>query len=222
MIPIQEQQKSKRSRKKTNPQITKPDSPKKQIAKMKSSDSNIKDSKEGIRPPKITQSSSNPRIKKPRFNPFLIKSEYLVDIQNYKIISYPKHGGFGVVNFVEEKKTGEKYAAKTSLYGAKGDEFVFVLREINILLHFQHETVVKFHGVSYKDFNGEDNITIFMKFMENGSLANLLKKERKSHFVDNTKKQIILVGIARGMMLLHKHHIIHRDLKPDNVLLDEE
>ena len=40
--------------------------------------------------------------------------------------------------------------------------------------------------------------------------------------VDNTAKQIILVGIARGMMILHQHHIIHRDLKPGNILLDND
>lgn len=38
---------------------------------------------------------------------------------------------------------------------------------------------------------------------------------------NNTKRQIILIGIARGMMILHSRHVIHRDLKPENILLDE-
>uniref|UniRef100_UPI002FDF7FEC protein kinase domain-containing protein n=1 Tax=Helicobacter typhlonius TaxID=76936 RepID=UPI002FDF7FEC len=49
------------------------------------------------------------------------------------------------------------------------------------------------------------------------------KKIRKSNGprdYDDTSKQIILAGIARGMKYLHDHNIIHRDLKPDNVLLD--
>lgn len=59
--------------------------------------------------------------------------------------------------------------------------------------------------------------------MKEGSLADLINKEMKSLCspdYDNTKKQIILVGIARGKMLLHKFHVIHRDLKAENILLD--
>ena len=64
-----------------------------------------------------------------------------------------------------------------------------------------------------------------MDYMKEGSLASLIEKELKSlcpSNYDNTKRQIILVGIARGMMLLHNKHIIHRDLKPENILLDSD
>ena len=60
-----------------------------------------------------------------------------------------------------------------------------------------------------------------MDYMKEGSLASLIEKELKSlcpSNYDNTKRQIILVGIARVMMLLHDKHIIHRDLKPENNL----
>lgn len=39
---------------------------------------------------------------------------------------------------------------------------------------------------------------------------------------DNTTRQKILIGIARGMIYLHKNYIIHRDLKPGNILLDDD
>ena len=64
-----------------------------------------------------------------------------------------------------------------------------------------------------------------MDYMKQGSLANLIEQETNSlcpSNYDNTKRQIILVGIARGMMLLHKHCVIHRDLKPENILLDSD
>lgn len=34
-------------------------------------------------------------------------------------------------------------------------------------------------------------------------------------------RQIILIRIARGMMILHEKHIFHRDLKPENILIGD-
>lgn len=46
-----------------------------------------------------------------------------------------------------------------------------------------------------------------MYYMENGSLATLIEQSRNKPDInlDNTAKQIILIGIARAMMYLHKH-----------------
>ena len=61
--------------------------------------------------------------------------------------------------------------------------------------------------------------------MKNGSLLDLtnliIKGQAPSNF-DNTKRQMILSGIARGMMILHERGVIHRDLKCANVLLDSD
>lgn len=38
---------------------------------------------------------------------------------------------------------------------------------------------------------------------------------------DNTKLQIILIGICFGMMYLHKNHILHGNLRPENIYIDD-
>lgn len=98
-------------------------------------------------------------------------------------------------------------------------------REIGIMTRMDHPTIIKFYGYSLKDFDGKDNVTLFMQLASKGSLADLLKKVQQGladDNYDNTARQKILIGIARGMMYLHQRHAIHRDLKPDNILLDED
>lgn len=75
------------------------------------------------------------------------------------------------------------------------------------------------------DFDSKKNVTIFMELAKNGSLSDFLQKVKNGLsdiLYDNTRRQIILVGIARGMMYLHQNRIIHRDLKPGNILLDDK
>ena len=151
--------------------------------------------------------------------------KYLFDISNYKLIRNINTGGFGTVNLVQNKETNKTYAAKTNLIPNKTQNKLFISREIRILIQVQHPTIIQFRGFSYVDFNGNPNITILMDYMEGGSLADMIAKEQQGLCppnYDNTKRQIILAGIARGMMILHSKHIIQRDLKPENVLLDSD
>ena len=152
--------------------------------------------------------------------------KFQIDINDYNIVHQIQSGGFGLVYEVQNKKTKLNYAAK--VLNTHSDESQYkkmINREIGIMIRCQHPTIIKFLGYSYIDFNNQKNVTIFMDLAKKGSLAELLNKSQNGlldDVIDNTTKQIILVGIARGMMILHQHHIIHRDLKPGNILLDNE
>lgn len=151
------------------------------------------------------------------------REDYLINTDDYDIVRTINHGGFGVINLVRNKKKGEQLAAKTNLIPNQKQNKLFISREVRILIEIQHSTIINFRGFSYTDFDHKNNITIFMEYMENGSLFEMISKEEKSlcpALYDNTKRQIILIGIARAMMILHSHHVIHRDLKPENILLD--
>ena len=49
--------------------------------------------------------------------------------------------------------------------------------------------------------------------------------EERKVLLDSDKRLAIIVGIAEGLLYLHKHsrlRVIHRDLKPSNILLDSK
>lgn len=150
--------------------------------------------------------------------------KYLVNLNNLKTIERISSGAFGTVYLVQDKKTKQKYAAKM-IHSEAEQSKTLINREIGIMIRMQHPTIIKFYGYSLTDFEGKDHVTLLLQFAKNGSLANFLKNVRSGladHMYDNTARQKILVGIARGMMYLHKHNVIHRDLKPANILLDDD
>lgn len=153
-------------------------------------------------------------------------NKFKIDIKNYKIVSDIQRGGFGSVFKVRDQATETEYAAKIIINSGFDDQSKKMInREIGIMMRVHHPAVIKFLGYSLVDFNGNNNVTIIMQLAENGSLAELISRCQTGnapHSYDNTTRQKILIGIARGMMYLHQHHIIHRDLKPGNILLDSE
>lgn len=156
------------------------------------------------------------------------RQRFEFDIDDYTLIHEIGSGGFATAYLVKNNNTKKEAAIKTIKDTASSSKNVEkyrqkINREIVILIRCQHPTIIKFLGYSFKDLLKQNNFTIFMEYMKNGSLTSILEKSRENpvdHF-DNTAKQIILIGIARAMMYLHQHKIVHRDLKPGNVLLDE-
>ena len=150
-------------------------------------------------------------------------NQFKVNIKNFRPIKKISSGAFSIVYEVEEKSTRKRYAAKVILTDGTEEGKTMINREVQIMIRVVHPTIIKFHGFSTIDFDGQSNITIFMDLMSNGSLEQILEKVQKSLIefkYDNTTRQIILVGIAYGMMSLHQNSVIHRDLKPGNILID--
>lgn len=148
-----------------------------------------------------------------KFNPKPITSNYLLNINDFEPFNKsPISGGCGIIYFFRNKKSGKRYAVKTSKQQMSPEANKFILRELNILMKIQHPTIVHFEGFSLQDMQGNDRIMLFIDFMERGTLADIMEKEHRGllpHEFDNTKRQIILIGIARGMMILHKNNVIN-------------
>lgn len=166
--------------------------------------------------------SPTPRNNFPDYKSHTKRMKYLKDLNDYEPTGQKMQGSFGTINIVIEKSTNKKYVAKTCKSEPRLEHLF--LREISLLIHVQNPLIVQFIGFAFDDFDGNtNNITIIMEYVENGSLADLIQMNHKCPSdYDNTKRQKILVGIARGLYLLHKRNIIHRDMKPENILIGDD
>lgn len=145
-------------------------------------------------------------------------NQFLVSLDKYNVISMIGSGSFARVLLIEDKETKSKYAAK--IFKMDSNDFFNVEKMIHFLSNFRHPTLLNILGYSPVDFDGNKFLTIITKYSPLSSLQEVIKKIQTNP-LDNTILQIILVGISRGMLFLHKNKIIHRDLKPANVIIDE-
>lgn len=93
-------------------------------------------------------------------------------------------------------------------------QIINLYREINISPKLNHPSVLKIIGYSPVDFSKDTRPVIILEYCKYDTITpNLIK--------DDTKKLMIIYGIASCISYLHSHNIIHRDLKPSNVFLDD-
>jgi serine/threonine protein kinase len=86
----------------------------------------------------------------------------------------------------------------------------FIFLNNNLVEHYFHY---------FDDFNSEH--VIVMEYMEEGSLEDLINKNRKNNkVIDENMMKIYISQILSGLEHLHCiKHIIHRDIKPANLLI---
>lgn len=89
-----------------------------------------------------------------------------------------------------------------------------VLRELLVLMNFEHPNIVKYHSV----FVHYSNIVVEMEFCIS-SLSQIINQISKPFHIAQAKK--IIRSIAIGLKFLHDHDIVHRDIKPGNIFIDE-
>ncbi|KAK8837124.1 hypothetical protein M9Y10_037179 [Tritrichomonas musculus] len=124
-----------------------------------------------------------------------------------------------VFKFISKKDEDEIYAGKILQIDPKT-----FLKEIGTLLSVHCPSIVSIKGFSLSSVNGNSSIgfypIIFLEYLANGTLLNLLYKKENETILTDTKKYIIILGLTLGMYRLHKKGIIHIYLKPDNIFLD--
>lgn len=155
------------------------------------------------------------------------ENEQTIDLNNFILQNRIGQGSFGKVYKAKSKQTGEIFAVKVckeEINSNFNDNLMNLSREVNIIAKLNHPSILGFKGFSPFDFKKRPKPVLITEYASYGTLEDfiLLEKNKKSesHY-DDTRKLIILYGIASAMSYMHKHNIIHRDLKPSNILLDD-
>ena len=125
----------------------------------------------------------------------------IIDLKNFKILEKIGQGTFSIAYKVQEKSTGNIYAATASRYqlDQEPDIGLFKKREMNIFAQFTHPTILKCIGYSPVNFENEPKPVIIAEYCQNGTLNKIIELERNSLSPpswDDTKKLINLYGIA--------------------------
>uniref|UniRef100_A0A7N2LUU2 non-specific serine/threonine protein kinase n=2 Tax=Quercus lobata TaxID=97700 RepID=A0A7N2LUU2_QUELO len=128
-------------------------------------------------------------------------------------------GGFGLV-YKGELLSGQEIAVKR-LAENSGQGLQEFKNEVILISQLQHRNLVKLLGCCIQ---GEERMLIY-EYMPNRSLDSLIFDEARRRSLNWQKRLDIVIGIARGLLYLHRDsrlRVIHRDLKVSNILLDSE
>ncbi|KAK9057989.1 hypothetical protein SSX86_022829 [Deinandra increscens subsp. villosa] len=128
-------------------------------------------------------------------------------------------GGFGPVH--KGILPGGQEIAVKRLSKSSGQGLEEFKNEMIMIAKLQHRNLVRLVGYCIE---GEERMLVY-EYMPNKSLDSFLFDPVKKAELDWKTRFMIIEGIARGLLYLHRDsrlRIIHRDLKASNILLDEQ
>ncbi|XP_028063443.1 G-type lectin S-receptor-like serine/threonine-protein kinase At4g27290 isoform X3 [Camellia sinensis] len=138
---------------------------------------------------------------------------------NFSLTNKIGEGGFGPV-YRGELTTGKEIAVKR-LSKTSGQGLEEFKNEVILISKLQHRNLVRLLGCCIHE---EERMLIY-EYMPNKSLDTFIFNQTNGTSLDWKKRFDIIVGIARGLLYLHRDsrlRVIHRDLKAGNILLDSE
>jgi len=139
-------------------------------------------------------------------------------------------GGKSFVYLIEDPKNKQLFACKKMLCQTS-EQLQGAQHEVDIMKEFKHDNILKLIDFQLRESpssKGDKEMLILMPFFRNGTLLNILHKNRLSGKEDtNWNEMNILVlfsGICKAVREFHMHEppFAHYDLKPGNVLLSDD
>ena len=149
-------------------------------------------------------------------NPNLIRGHQFRIPPRYKNLRFIGEGAYGIVVASDDMLHNEPVAIK-KITSFEHQTFVQrTLREIKILLAFDHENIIDIKNVIREDSGPSMSEIYLVQDLMETDLYRLLRTQQLSadHICYFTYQML------RGLKYIHSANVIHRDLKPSNLLLN--
>jgi cell division cycle 2-like protein len=145
-------------------------------------------------------------------------------VSEFEKLNKISEGSYGIVYRARDKKTDEIVALKKVKIKVDRDylEYGFplsALREINILLSFDHPSIVDVKEVVMG--SDLDSVFMVMEYIEN-DLKGLMDKMKKKKLIRFSTSEVkcLMKQLLEGVKYLHDNWVLHRDLKTANLLFN--
>ncbi|URD82610.1 hypothetical protein MUK42_19066 [Musa troglodytarum] len=89
--------------------------------------------------------------------------------------------------------------------------------DLNIIMNLNHKNIVKYLG----SIKTKTHLHIILEYVENGSLANIIKPNKFGPFPESLVA-VYIAQVLEGLVYLHEQGVIHRDIKGANILTTKE
>eukprot|EP00928_Gymnodinium_smaydae_P078939 TRINITY_DN62991_c0_g1_i1.p1 TRINITY_DN62991_c0_g1~~TRINITY_DN62991_c0_g1_i1.p1 ORF type:complete len:410 (-),score=32.61 TRINITY_DN62991_c0_g1_i1:58-1287(-) len=154
-----------------------------------------------------------------RLDQVIEEKEAILD-DTYEFIRPLGEGSFGFVRlFRDPNAHKDRFAVKTIVGSATGDNMYVLKKELRIASILKHPNIVMLHAV----FKEELVYHLVMEYCEGGDLLSYINR-RSPHGVlvgitcDNAISA--LFQMLSGLAYLHHYRMAHRDIKPQNYMLE--
>eukprot|EP01032_Pedospumella_encystans_P007493 gene7492-8987_t len=166
-----------------------------------------------LKPKTPKRSTTKAPIEEPEAEPVISHGQNL-----YHLGAEIGKGGFAVVFQAFNAHTGQTVAVKRfplSALAGKDSQLSVEMAEIELMHELDHPHIVKYYDtVKTKNF-----LYIVLEYMENGSLANVIKK---FGILTEALAAIYIAQVLRGLKYLHDQGVLHRDIKGANILTSKD
>jgi len=143
-------------------------------------------------------------------------TDFTID-SRYRVQKFVGCGSYGVVCAALDTQRQGMCAIKKICNVFKNDTTAKrTLREIKLLLHFDHENVISIRDMMTSGSDCAD-LYVVTCLMD----TDLHKVIRSPQPLSDQHVQYFLYQLLRGLKYLHSCNVLHRDLKPSNLLVNE-